>query len=72
VELVKRLKLFKLVTNIGDSRSLVTHPASTTHQQLSPAELEEAGVPAGLIRLSVGLENIEDLIADLSAGLEGI
>ncbi|MEO1942465.1 MAG: PLP-dependent transferase, partial [Campylobacterales bacterium] len=72
VELVRRLKLFKLVTNIGDSRSLITHPASTTHRQLSPTELEEAGVSPGLIRLSVGLEHIEDLIADLAFGLEGI
>jgi O-acetylhomoserine (thiol)-lyase len=68
---VSRLKLFKLVTNISDSRSLVTHPASTTHQQLSREELKRAGVPEGLIRLSVGLEHWEDLVADLEQALEG-
>ncbi|NPA61740.1 MAG: aminotransferase class I/II-fold pyridoxal phosphate-dependent enzyme [Epsilonproteobacteria bacterium] len=62
-------KIFSLVVNIGDSKSIITHPASTTHQQLSPKELEEAGVPAGLIRLSVGLEDTQDLIADLREAL---
>jgi len=63
-------KIFKLVVNIGDSKSIITHPASTTHQQLSPEELEAAGVPEGLIRLSVGLEDPEDLIEDLWQALE--
>jgi O-acetylhomoserine (thiol)-lyase len=63
-------KIFKLVTNIGDSKSIITHPASTTHQQLSQQELIEAGVPEGLIRLSVGLEDSQDLIADLKEALE--
>jgi len=58
-------KLFKLVTNIGDSKSIATHPASTTHQQLSPQELIDAGVTEGLIRLSIGLEDPKDLIDDL-------
>jgi len=58
------------VTNIADSKSLVTHPASTTHQQLSRQELEEAGVPEGLVRLSVGIEDVEDLITDLKKGLD--
>ena len=62
-------KLFSLVVNIGDSKSIITHPASTTHQQLSKEELEAAGVPEGLIRLSIGLEDVEDLIADLEAAL---
>jgi O-acetylhomoserine (thiol)-lyase len=63
-------KIFKLVVNIGDSKSIITHPASTTHQQLSPEELEAAGVPEGLIRLSVGLEYPEDLVEDLRQALE--
>ncbi|WP_456391744.1 O-acetylhomoserine aminocarboxypropyltransferase/cysteine synthase family protein [Nitratifractor sp.] len=63
-------KIFKLVVNIGDSKSIITHPASTTHQQLSAEELAAAGVPEGLIRLSVGLEDPEDLIQDLRQALE--
>jgi len=62
-------EIFKVVVNIGDSKSIITHPASTTHQQLSAQELIEAGIPAGLIRLSVGLEDTEDLIADLEKAL---
>ncbi len=58
-------KLFSLVANIGDTKSLIIHPASTTHQQLSDAEQIATGVTQDLIRLSVGLENIEDLKADL-------
>jgi O-acetylhomoserine (thiol)-lyase len=63
-------EIFKLVVNIGDSKSIITHPASTTHQQLSPEELEAAGVPEGLIRLSVGLEDPEDLIEDLRQAMD--
>jgi len=62
-------KLFSLVVNIGDSKSIITHPASTTHQQLSEQELIEAGVPAGLVRLSVGIEDTQDLIDDLTKAL---
>ena len=61
--------LFSLVTNIGDSKSIITHPASTTHQQLSAKELIEAGVPSGLLRLSIGLEDSQDLIDDLAKAL---
>jgi len=68
--IVKNLKIFSLVTNIGDSKSLATHPASTTHQQLSHEELVAAGVPEGLIRLSIGLEDVEDLITDLRNAIE--
>ena len=68
-EFVSRLKIFSLVTNIADSKSLVTHPASTTHQQLSKEELINAGVPEGLIRLSIGLEDADDLIGDLERAL---
>ncbi|MCC9042441.1 O-acetylhomoserine aminocarboxypropyltransferase/cysteine synthase [Myroides sp. M-43] len=59
-------KLFSLVANIGDTKSLIIHPASTTHQQLSVAEQKATGVAPDLIRLSVGIENIEDLKADLA------
>lgn len=62
-------KLFSVVVNIGDSKSIITHPASTTHQQLSHEELELAGVKEGLIRLSIGLENADDLIQDLKIAL---
>jgi len=61
--------IFSVVVNIGDSKSIITHPASTTHQQLSAQELIEAGVPGGLVRLSVGLEDTEDLIDDLKKAL---
>ncbi|MBF4569745.1 bifunctional o-acetylhomoserine/o-acetylserine sulfhydrylase [Plantibacter sp. VKM Ac-2880] len=66
---VNSLKLFSHLANIGDVRSLVIHPASTTHSQLSPEQQLTAGVTPGLVRLSVGLENIEDITADLQAGL---
>ena len=65
---VEALTLHSHVANIGDVRSLVIHPASTTHSQLSAAEQLTAGVTPGLIRLSVGLEDIEDIKADLAAG----
>ena len=65
---VESLKLFSHVANIGDVRSLVIHPATTTHSQLSPQEQLEAGVTPGLVRLSLGLENIEDIKADLEVG----
>jgi len=61
--------IFSLVVNIGDSKSIITHPASTTHQQLSAEELIDAGVPGGLVRLSVGLEDTQDLIDDLTKAL---
>ena len=61
--------IFAVVVNIGDSKSIITHPASTTHQQLSNTELIEAGIPAGLVRLSVGLEDTQDLIDDLTKAL---
>lgn len=68
-ELIESLHLFSHLANVGDARSLVIHPASTTHQQLSEAELQSAGVGAGMIRLSVGLETTEDLLWDLDQAL---
>jgi O-acetylhomoserine (thiol)-lyase len=56
------------VANIGDVRSLVIHPASTTHSQLTPEEQLATGVTPGLVRLSVGIEHIDDILADLETG----
>lgn len=66
--LVESVDLFSHLANIGDVRSLIIHPASTTHSQLSPEQQLTAGVTPGLVRLSVGIENVEDLKADLEAG----
>jgi O-acetylhomoserine (thiol)-lyase len=63
------LKLVTRLVNIGDAKSLATHPASTTHRQLAPAELERAGVSEDMVRLSVGIEHIEDLLADIGQAL---
>ena len=65
-------KVFSLLANIGDTKSLIIHPGSTTHQQLTEAEQESSGVTADLIRLSVGIEDIEDLKADLKAAFAEI
>ena len=69
---VDGLRMHSHVANIGDVRSLVIHPASTTHSQLSEAELREAGVSPGFVRLSVGLEHREDIIADLEQGFAAV
>ena len=69
---VNALDLHSHVANIGDAKSLVIHPASTTHSQLTEAEQASAGVRPGLVRLSVGLETIDDLIADLDAGFAAL
>ncbi|KAG1174091.1 hypothetical protein G6F35_016692 [Rhizopus arrhizus] len=63
------LQLFTRLVNIGDSKSLATHPASTTHRQLNPEELQKAGVREETVRLSIGIEHIDDLIADLEQAL---
>lgn len=62
-------EIFSVVVNIGDSKSIITHPASTTHMQVPPEKLERYGITQGLVRLSVGLENAEDLIEDLEKAL---
>jgi O-acetylhomoserine (thiol)-lyase len=69
-KLIDTLKLFSLLANIGDAKSLVIHPASTTHQQLSPEEQAATGVTPELVRLSVGIEDIRDILADLDQAIE--
>jgi len=70
LKFIDKLQIFSLLANIGDAKSLVIHPASTTHQQLTPEEQLSAGVTANFIRLSVGIENIDDLLADLDQALK--
>ncbi|NNL82462.1 MAG: O-acetylhomoserine aminocarboxypropyltransferase/cysteine synthase, partial [Winogradskyella sp.] len=65
-------KLFSLLANIGDTKSLIIHPASTTHQQLSDEAQESTGVTKDLIRLSVGIEDVEDLKSDLKEAFETV
>jgi O-succinylhomoserine sulfhydrylase len=66
------LRLVKISNNLGDSKSLITHPATTTHQRFTDAERAEMGVSQGLVRLSVGLEHRDDLIEDLTNALDGV
>jgi len=69
-KLIDSLTLFSLLANIGDAKSLVIHPASTTHQQLSVEEQASTGVTPELVRLSVGIEDIRDILADLDQAIE--
>ena len=69
---IDNLKIFSLLANVADVKSLVIHPATTTHSQLSPEELEDVGIHANTIRLSIGTEHIDDIIADLDAGFAAI
>lgn len=69
MDFIDRLKLFSLLANVADAKSLVIHPASTTHSQLSEAEAAEQGIKPNTIRLSIGLEHIDDILADLSQAL---
>ncbi|GEO68267.1 MULTISPECIES: O-acetylhomoserine aminocarboxypropyltransferase/cysteine synthase family protein [Levilactobacillus] len=70
--LIEHLQLFSLLANVADAKSLIIHPASTTHAQLNEQELLAAGVTPDLIRISVGVENVDDLIADLKQALDKI
>ena len=70
--IIDRLKLFSLLANVGDAKSLVIHPASTTHQQLSERERSLSGVDGSTIRLSVGIEDIADIVADLRQALSAV
>ncbi|HMN53150.1 MAG TPA: O-acetylhomoserine aminocarboxypropyltransferase [Sphingopyxis sp.] len=72
VKLVSSVKMFSHLANIGDTRSLIIHPASTTHSQLSEADLIETGAGPDVVRVSVGIEHIDDIIADLAQALEAI
>jgi O-succinylhomoserine sulfhydrylase len=66
------LKLVRISNNLGDAKSLITHPATTTHQRLSPAQRAELGISEGLLRLSVGLEHPDDIIEDVLTALEAV
>jgi O-acetylhomoserine (thiol)-lyase len=66
---MKRLKIAAIETHVADARTCCLNPATSTHRQMNDEQLEAAGIPAGLIRISCGLENKEDLIADLSQAL---
>ena len=66
---INALKLFSHVANVGDVRSLVIHPATTTHSQLSEEQLAESGITSSTVRLSVGIEDVKDLIADLEQAI---
>ena len=69
---IDNLNLVTRLVNIGDAKSLACHPASTTHRQLSKNELKKAGVPEDLVRLSIGIENIDDIIDDISQALDSV
>ncbi len=72
LKMINNVKLWSHLANIGDAKSLIIHPASTTHQQLSEAEQRAGGVTPGFIRLSVGIEHIDDIIADLAQAMDTI
>jgi O-acetylhomoserine (thiol)-lyase len=72
IQMVSNVYLFSLLANIGDTRSLILHPASTTHRQLTEQQRSAAGAGSDVVRLSVGIEDKEDLIADLEAALESL
>ncbi len=67
---VDALKLVTHLVNIGDAKSLACHPASTTHRQLSPKEMEQAGVTEDMVRISVGIEHIDDILDDIAQALD--
>ena len=71
VKLVSNVELFSHLANIGDTRSLIIHPASTTHKQLSDAQKVQAGAGPDVVRLSIGLEDKEDIVADLEQAMTG-
>lgn len=68
--LINQLKMLSITANLGDTRTIVTHPATTTHSKLSPEERQQVGITDGLIRLSVGLEHVDDILADLEQALK--
>ena len=70
MKFIDSLKMLYHVANIGDARSLAIHPASTTHSQLSPEEQVQTGVTPGYVRLAIGIEHIDDILADLEQALK--
>jgi O-acetylhomoserine (thiol)-lyase len=70
--LINQVKLFSHLANVGDSKSLIIHPASTTHQQLSAEEQQATGVTSDFVRLSVGTEDKDDIIGDLKQALDAV
>jgi O-acetylhomoserine (thiol)-lyase len=72
VKLVNGAKLFSHLANIGDTRSLIIHPASTTHRQLGDEDRAKAGAGNEVMRLSIGIESVDDIIADLDQALEAV
>ncbi len=71
-EFIDNLELFSLLANVADVKSLVIHPASTTHSQLNEKELEEQGIRLNTVRLSIGTENIDDIIEDLEEAFKAV
>ncbi|BFM86155.1 PLP-dependent transferase [Acinetobacter baumannii] len=69
---IDALQLFTRLVNIGDAKSLACHPATTTHRQLNEQELKAAGVSEDMVRLSIGIEHVDDLIADLEQALSSV
>lgn len=69
---IDALEMILRLVNIGDAKSLACHPASTTHRQLDEEELKSAGVPEDLVRISVGIEHVEDIIADIEQALSKV
>ena len=72
VKFMESLKMIAIVTHVADARSCILHPASTTHRQLSDKALQDCGIEPNLLRLSVGIENAEDIIADIANALSQI
>ncbi len=70
-QFLNKIKMCSLSANLGDTRTIVTHPASTTHAKLSEDDRLEVGITDGLVRISVGLEHVDDVIGDLEQALEG-
>jgi O-acetylhomoserine (thiol)-lyase len=70
-QFIERLRLFSHLANVGDAKSLAIHPASTTHSQLTDEDLLEAGVTGDMVRLSVGIEDISDILEDIEQALVG-
>ena len=68
-KMIDAMEIFSITANMGDAKSTVTHPATTTHSRITQADRERIGISDGLIRLSIGLEDADDLIADLKGGL---